>query len=107
MCIGVRNLYPTDKRECRDIFTVVENLGELVLERDDIRLEIVIVPLFDAKEVVVILFGLPVGDDLVRNTLVISLKLWSECRGREKNQSEATPFMLDKKVRKMSASLQE
>ena len=39
---GVKNLQPADERECRDIFTAVGNLGELILEVADVRLKAVI-----------------------------------------------------------------
>jgi len=38
----VRNLQSADEDECRDIFIAVGNLGELVLEVADVRLEIVV-----------------------------------------------------------------
>ena len=55
---GVRDLQFVDERECRYIFTAVENLGKLVLEVADIGLEVITLPYFDGEEVVVLL-GLP------------------------------------------------
>jgi len=55
----VRDMQSTDKRECRDIFTAVENLGELVLKITDVQLEVVALPHFDGEKVVVILYGFP------------------------------------------------
>ena len=57
----MRNLHPTDKRECKDIFIAVGNLGELVLKVADVRLEVVAIFHFDGEEVVVVLLGLSVG----------------------------------------------
>jgi len=57
----VRNLQFADERKCRDVFTAVGNLGELVMEVADVRLEAVTLSHFDGEEVVVILLGLPAG----------------------------------------------
>jgi len=54
----VRNLQPADERKCRDIFTVVGNIGELILKAADVRLEVVAVSHFDGKNMVILL-GLP------------------------------------------------
>ena len=79
----MRELQSTDERECRDIFTVVENLGELVLEVINVRLEAVILSHFDREEVAVILLGLPIGGILGKDDSVISLKLGSDRGYRE------------------------
>ena len=54
----MRNLQSADERECRDMLTAVQNLGELVLKVADVRLEIVILSHFDSEKVVVILLDL-------------------------------------------------
>jgi len=33
---GVRNLQSVDERECKDVLTAVEDVGELVLEEADV-----------------------------------------------------------------------
>ena len=53
--MGVRNLQPADERECRDIFTVIGNFGELVLKVADVRVEAAILSYFDGEEVVILL----------------------------------------------------
>ena len=53
----MRNLQFIDECEFRDIFTATGNLGELVLEVADVRLEAVSLSHFDGEEVVVILLG--------------------------------------------------
>ena len=55
----VRDLQFADKWECRDIFTVIGNLGELFLEVVDVRLEGIALSYFDSEEVMVILLHLP------------------------------------------------
>ena len=57
----MRNLQPADECECRDIFTIIENLGKLVLEVANVRLEVVSCSHFDVEKVVVILLGFLMG----------------------------------------------
>ena len=54
----MRNLQPADKCKCRNILTVVENLGELTLEEADVLFETVAQPHHDGEEVMVVLLGL-------------------------------------------------
>ena len=54
----MRNLQPVDERESRDIFTVVRDLGELILKEVDIRVEAVALPHLDREEVMVVPLGL-------------------------------------------------
>jgi len=48
-CTGVRDLQFVDERECRYIFTAVENLGKLALKVADIGLEAITLPHFDGE----------------------------------------------------------
>jgi len=54
---GVRNLQPTNERECRDVLTVVGDFGELVLEESDVWFKIVALPHLDGEEMMVVLLG--------------------------------------------------
>ena len=54
----MRYLQPVDECECRDILTVVGNLGQLPLEVADVGLEVIALPHFDSEKVVVISLGL-------------------------------------------------
>jgi len=69
----VRDLHPTNKREC----------NQLALEVADIRFKVVALPHLNGEEMVVVSLSLPQDAYLVRNALDISSKLWRECRGRE------------------------
>jgi len=77
----VRNLQSAEERECRYIFTVVENFGQLALEVTDVRLEVITLPHFDREDMVVILLGLPTGGILGEKCLRYLLKLSErDCR---------------------------
>ena len=65
----MRNLQSAEERECRYIFTVVENFGQLALKVTDVRLEVITLPHFDEEEMVVIFLGLPVGGVLSEERL--------------------------------------
>jgi len=66
--------------ECKDIFTAVENFGELILEVVNIQLEAVTLSHFDGEEVVVILLGLPAGGILGEEHLRYLLKIVKRIR---------------------------
>ena len=64
-----------DERGCRDIFTLVGNLGKLVLKIANIRLETVALSYFNGEKVVVIFFGLPMGGVLGEENVDYLLKI--------------------------------
>ena len=65
---------------CRDNFTVVGNLGELILEVIDVRLEDAALSYFNSEEVVVILLGFLAGDVLGEKRLSYLLKIIKRMR---------------------------
>ena len=79
----VRDLQSIDECECKDIFTTVGNLGKLALEIADVRLEVVILPHLDRKEVMIVLIGFSTGGVLGEKCLNHFLNLQREYGGRE------------------------
>ena len=47
----MRDLQPVDERECRDVFTAVEDFGQLALEAADVRFEAVTLPHLDGEKI--------------------------------------------------------
>ena len=78
----MRNLQPADERKCRDIFTVVGNIGELILKAAEYDLRLSPCLILTVRRW---LFFLASQHEpyRVRNASVISSKLWSERGGRE------------------------
>ena len=76
----VRKLQFAVERECRDIFTVVENLGEVVLKVADVRLDAVALSYFDSEVVVIILLGLPARGVLGEERLSYLLEIVGQTR---------------------------
>jgi len=76
----MRNLQPVHERECRDIFTAIGDLGELILKVANVRLEAVTLPHFDSEEVVAILLSLSAGSVLGEKRLSYLLIIMEEMR---------------------------
>ena len=56
----------------------MRNFGQLALKVTDVRFEVVALPHFDSKKVVVVLLGLSARGLLSKERLVTSSKLWRE-----------------------------
>ena len=87
----------TDERECRKIFTAVGNLGELVLEEADVRLESVALSYFDGDEVVVIILGLPTGGVLGDECLCYLLEIVERTRWQRVKPIRDHTFQIGRK----------
>jgi len=80
---GVRNLQPTDERECRDILTAVGDFGKLALEEVDVWFEVVSPPYIDREKMIVVLLGLMARDVLSEERFGYPSKLRRERGDRE------------------------
>ena len=98
------NLQPANEYKCKDILIAVGNLGQLALKVTGVGLEVVAQSHFDSQEVVVIPLGFPMRGALSEERfdyLEIVERMWRQ----RVDQSKATLFKLDEKVRHKSKSL--